>query len=278
MRRRSTLGDLIALAAALPWWASIGLAAGSLLLLQHLANRPPPDIGLDALRSPMFRTTVVAFASVGQWVLPLVFAVGAVMGVVRRAKARNLVDRFATGDTSKTWREFEALVGAIYQQQGYRVAETPGGPDGGVDLVFTRGDGPFLVQCKHWQTRLVDVKVVRELKGVVAATGAVGGAVVTSGAFTRDAVDFAQQARIDLIDGRRLRALARGLSSEVLNHHLHATDAGRVATQRESYIAPTCPMCGTYMVLRTAKRGPNPGERFWGCPTYPKCRGTRKLN
>lgn len=28
------------------------------------------------------------------------------------------------------------------------------------------------------------------------------------------------------------------------------------------------------MVLRTASRGPNVGQRFWGCSTYPRCRGT----
>ncbi len=28
------------------------------------------------------------------------------------------------------------------------------------------------------------------------------------------------------------------------------------------------------MVLRTAGRGPNVGQRFWGCSTFPKCRGT----
>jgi ATP-dependent DNA helicase RecQ len=37
--------------------------------------------------------------------------------------------------------------------------------------------------------------------------------------------------------------------------------------------APACPECGTQMVLRTAQRGPNSGGQFWGCPTFPKCRG-----
>jgi restriction system protein len=45
----------------------------------------------------------------------------------------------------------------------------------------------FFVQCKHWSARLVDVKVVRELKGVIAGENATGGAVVTTGQFTRDA-------------------------------------------------------------------------------------------
>jgi hypothetical protein len=35
-----------------------------------------------------------------------------------------------------------------------------------------------------------------------------------------------------------------------------------------------CPSCGSAMVLRTAKRGQNAGERFWGCSSYPGCRQT----
>ena len=37
-----------------------------------------------------------------------------------------------------------------------------------------------------------------------------------------------------------------------------------------------CPSCGQPMILRTSKRGANAGSQFWGCSTYPKCKGTRK--
>ena len=36
---------------------------------------------------------------------------------------------------------------------------------------------------------------------------------------------------------------------------------------------PDCPKCGKPMILRTAKRGKKPGNQFFGCPDYPKCRG-----
>ena len=39
---------------------------------------------------------------------------------------------------------------------------------------------------------------------------------------------------------------------------------------------PICPKCGSHMVLRTAKSGANQGEKFWGCPNFPKCRGILK--
>lgn len=34
---------------------------------------------------------------------------------------------------------------------------------------------------------------------------------------------------------------------------------------------PLCPKCGVPMVLREATRGERKGERFYGCPNFPKC-------
>jgi len=36
---------------------------------------------------------------------------------------------------------------------------------------------------------------------------------------------------------------------------------------------PDCPLCGKAMVLRTAQKGKNAGQQFWGCTAYPECRG-----
>ncbi|MBL8155570.1 MAG: DUF2726 domain-containing protein [Anaerolineae bacterium] len=36
---------------------------------------------------------------------------------------------------------------------------------------------------------------------------------------------------------------------------------------------PRCPKCGSGMILRTVKNGTNAGNQFWGCSTYPTCRG-----
>ena len=35
----------------------------------------------------------------------------------------------------------------------------------------------------------------------------------------------------------------------------------------------TCPKCGSPMVLRETKNGPNAGKQFWGCSKFPKCKG-----
>lgn len=39
----------------------------------------------------------------------------------------------------------------------------------------------------------------------------------------------------------------------------------------------TCPRCGSKLVIRTAKKGENAGNQFYGCSAYPKCRYIKNL-
>lgn len=41
--------------------------------------------------------------------------------------------------------------------------------------------------------------------------------------------------------------------------------------------APSCPECGEEMVVRTARKGRNAGNQFWGCPQWPECEGTQPV-
>ncbi|MFQ1883652.1 NERD domain-containing protein [Aeromonas veronii] len=50
-------------------------------------------------------------------------------------------------------------------------------------------------------------------------------------------------------------------------------NAAPTITESLTQANPLCPRCGNTMVLRTAKRGDNRGNRFWGCSSYPTCRG-----
>jgi Protein of unknown function (DUF2726)/Topoisomerase DNA binding C4 zinc finger len=41
---------------------------------------------------------------------------------------------------------------------------------------------------------------------------------------------------------------------------------------------PICPKCQSEMVKRQAKKGPNAGNWFWACSTFPKCRQVIAIN
>jgi len=165
-----------------------------------------------------------------------------------------------------SWQEFEELVGEAYRRKGYAVTESGGGgADGGVDLILRKNGEILLVQCKHWKMDKVGVKVARELYGVVAAEGATGGIVISSGTFTQEARDFAKGKPLELLDGSTLIKLI----ADVQRRPMPLSNRPHVSA---------CPLCGAEMVLRTAKKGPNVGDKFWGCSTFPKCRGTKPFS
>lgn len=56
-----------------------------------------------------------------------------------------------------------------------------------------------------------------------------------------------------------------------------APEEDEVVVEEGETAVPDCPKCGAPMALRTAQRGPNAGNQFWGCSNYPQCRGIRNL-
>ncbi len=38
---------------------------------------------------------------------------------------------------------------------------------------------------------------------------------------------------------------------------------------------PQCPVCSSPMAMRSAKKGSDARNAFWGCSNYPRCKGTR---
>lgn len=57
-----------------------------------------------------------------------------------------------------------------------------------------------------------------------------------------------------------------------------STEEPSAAPAAEKSEPPKCPFCGGTLVIRTAKRGQNIGQTFYGCSNFPKCRYTRKID
>jgi len=286
MRRKSKTSpaeDILELVAQLPWWGGIALALTSYLVLHALAAPDPiqaPQPGQMA--GFIVRAYWKGLANVGQYLAPLLCLFGAAASALRRRHRRQLASQVVQSDAATaldgmSWREFELLVGEAFRLQGYKVLELGGaGPDGGVDLMLMRGKEKFLVQCKQWKAFKVGVAVVRELYGAMAASGAAGGFVVTAGRFTDDAIAFANGRNVKLVDGPRLFGLLKQARAV-----LATTPCRQAATPgpaAQPTISPACPACGAAMVQRTARRGANAGAAFWGCASYPACKGTRPMS
>jgi len=198
------------------------------------------------------------------WLLAFLVLVYTLKGVIGRTGDGRLISRTARVTDLDPY-EFERYVAAYYRLNGWSV--TPRGgrtPDGGVDLLVKDPDGSrHIVQCKHWKARRVGVRPVRELVGVVVHERVDGAIFITSGSYTPEAKAFARGKALVLVDGDRLGAMVQEVRKTGAN------DPPRVLDDP----VPSCPLCGAQMLLRTATRGANAGRQFWGCSTYPACRG-----
>lgn len=275
-KKTSAADDIIEIVSRLPWWVGVLLALVVWVLFEVFTPAPPSTAGLKPGQIPAFaaQSLIAQLAPIFKYLFCFLCLLGALLSFIGRRKRQTLLQGAqgpsgASAVHGMSWREFEMLVGEAFRQQGYTVAETgAAGPDGGVDLVLRKGTERYLVQCKQWRALKVGVSVVREHYGVMAAQGAAGGFVVTSGRFTQEAEAFAAGRNMELIDGPRLQAMI---------------DAARATKPAKApmpdatpAMTPYCPTCQSPMVMRTAAKGANAGSRFWGCTKYPKCRGTRQ--
>lgn len=253
-RRNDSIFDVLV---KYPWWINVILAIVVYVFLKYLL----PSIVFQNIFFNAFAKLAPGVAPIFAGLLLFVAALSAFQSWRKGKLFNNQKDIETLRKIS--WREFEDLVGEAYRRKGYNVTEKGGSSaDGGIDLVLRKGGEILLVQCKHWKMDKVGVKIVRELYGVVIAEGASGGIVISSGRFTQEATDFVKGKPLELINGAQLQnmiaEIQQGQTQDVksLNENI-------------------CPMCGAKMVLRTAKKGQNAGEKFWGCSSYPKCRATK---
>ena len=252
-RKNTSFADLLFQA---PWWVSVITSAITYLLMGHLLPCVETD---NQLINMIFKALAIPapyFAIFILLIAPFSF-------FNSRRKAKQL-DAQKSIETIRQlhWRNFEELVAEAYRRQGYRVTEGSFGADGGIDLELRKGEGLILVQCKQWKAQKVGVSVVREMFGVLTASNANKVIIICSGRFTQQAIDFASDKPVTLIDGNELLSLINEVQTEP-----------KVETIKQN----VCPRCGSELVERQAKRGAHAGNAFLGCSAFPKCRYTEEL-
>lgn len=115
--------------------------------------------------------------------------------------------------TKIRWDRLERLLAEHYQAQGYEVDHVGTGGaggrfDGGIDLKLRRGGEYIVVQVKHWNAYQVPHNDVHQLIGLMVNEGATGAILITSGEFTKAAIEAGtRHGHVQLVDGRELREL-----------------------------------------------------------------------
>lgn len=304
-RNNGPIIELATLVTKAPWWVGFGLA-GAMLLLSAIVGHIEPGRGLlpigKILVAPLLKMVALLFAVAGAISLSKNWFSGKLFNATN-----SLQDVKAL-----SWQQFEFLIGEYYRRKGYSVFQMGGdAPDGGIDLLASKNGEKLVVQCKHWKAFKIDVKVARELYGVMVDSTASGAVLITSGGFTQPAVDFVKDKPIELIDGPRLEKLIAEVQAATAKAPAAMAQAAKQpapyirravlvpteppplkqdkdvrymppAMRREmeakdkpfSDATPVCPKCNKPMVLRVAHHGATPGAKFWGCSNYPTCSHT----
>jgi len=201
---------------------------------------------------------LASILSVNATALALVILIALPFSMIRKCRQKRILNRTKTlSDIERlSWFEFEKLVSAAYAAQGYIASENLGaGADGGVDVALRKGKKRTLVQCKHFRTSHVGVKVVREMFGIMHAEEYDNVIIVGTKGFTKESITFAKGKPIELLDGNQL---------------LRLIGKSKVAVNPIEYKeGDSCPRCENKLVARTATIGK---YEFIGCTGFPKCR------
>ena len=270
--RRGFLDDLAATCAAYPHVGSmVAIALGACGAYLYWIN-PRAIIGTG----PIWGIVL--------WLLAAVALTAASAGLInRRRRAHRLDSQRTIPDLhAMTWQQFEQLVADLFRRQGYRVHETGGQSDGGVDLILDKDGDEHLVQCKQYKAWKVGAPRVREFYGAMAAHATqCEGIYVTCGRFTREASEFANGKPLRLIDGYELLEMiaqtnnvAPAVATSMPRHESRSREQTPSQTLPSPAVgaAPMCDDCNVQMVRRVATRGSRAGQPFWGCPNFPRCK------
>lgn len=164
---------------------------------------------------------------------------------------------------SLEWKRFENLCAAYYRSTGQRAEPAPLGHEGGADIHLYReneSEPHAIVRCKAWLQE-VELDEIQKFHAVQMAEGISQSIVISNSHFSKDAIAFAGEHNMTLLDAWAFLALLRNLPQAQSRPLLARITDG-------DYTTPSCPLCDQKMTEHEGSRG-----LFWGCRSYPLCQG-----
>ena len=206
MKKNRTRKDLnfLDFGSQVPCWIYVSVSSVAYLLLTYIVPLFEQQGSLvnevNVSLGPAF-APVVALALLA----PVSFSL---LNSGRRKKKLHDLQREIQAVQTLSNKQFESLITDAYGRTGYLVLEHSAfQEDQGIDLVLRKSANLYLVSCRHWQSREIGLKVIKKMYSLMYDRQASGTIIITSGTFSRDALRFAADKPIELVDGRQLIGL-----------------------------------------------------------------------
>lgn len=114
--------------------------------------------------------------------------------------------------------EFEHFMKEVFELLGYKAKLTPKTGDGGKDILLHKNKELVLVECKRFNKTKVTRPDIQKFHSAIIDMDAARGYFVTTGTFTKQAIDYALNKSIELINGEELIELLQKATIETSNN------------------------------------------------------------
>lgn len=183
----------------LPWWLGLIAAAAAytiftLVVPVHLGGDSPLSLALKSV------------AALCTWLAAVLFTVVALFSLARSRLARRaqVPPRDTAWIRALSWEQFHALIGDYWRGRGFEILEPAERAEDDLLLVLLHNRQRHLVRYSHWRSLIVGAGPVRDLFSAMKARDASRAFLVVSGQFNAEAVEFAEDKPLELIDGLEL--------------------------------------------------------------------------
>jgi hypothetical protein len=168
------------------------------------------------------------------------------------------------GDFSRlNSHQFEDYLKEVFSILGYQVMRTKLSGDQGADLIIKKGNEKTVVQVKKYAGSVTN-KAIQEVVASKKHYEANKAMVVTTGTFTKSAIELAKSNKVKLWDKNKLKRIINEINKSSKTNKGFRTEQS--VSLKENYFPTFCPFCESEIKLKMDDLPKNNEQKTMSCP------------
>jgi restriction system protein len=130
-------------------------------------------------------------------------------------KRRLIRDGVESSLRTMDYRDFEYYIADLFRSKGYEAEVTPPSGDGGKDVILYKNNEVSLIECKRYNKPKVTRPDIQKFHSAMIDQGATKGYYVTTGQFTKPAIQYVANKPIELVDLSKIQDMVEELTPQL---------------------------------------------------------------